>query len=309
MRAFFSTVFVGAYMAMGSVFLAPAEATFTPSPAFASPARASSGHALPTRAARVSFFGDHERGWHWYEAPNCEELDNEDAAEFARNPARINEPQKPQHKSPGDLIKAYREELENRLHTAWVYPTPQNIKAYQRMQKDMMDRSKAFSTVWLQTVFQNPDLDHTLISPVNQQGRHLQIDLEKNRAFQAIKGLSQTWGLFFFFSNDCPYCHQFAPNVAKFASSYQWEVIAIRVADSRDQENGRGKHEESPQDISHLFPNVQPDNGLFQAWGIKVLPALFAINPRTQEAIPIAYGLTSLDEMENRIMTLLGDKE
>lgn len=260
-----------------------------------------------SEAGVASFFGDRARGWHWYETvPDTKELDDEDVPK----PARINEKQNHRPKTPSDLIKAYREELENRLHAAWVYPTPQNIKAYQTMQKDMMDRSKVFSNLWLQTVFQNPELDHTLVSPVNQRGRHLQIDLEKNRTFDVIKGLSQTWGLFFFFSEDCPYCHQFAPTVKKFASSYQWEVIAIRVGgDGAAAARDRGRREQPSQDgIRKFFPNVQSDNGLFQSWGIKVLPSLFAVNPKSQEAIPIAYGLTSLDEMENRIMTLLGDK-
>jgi conjugal transfer pilus assembly protein TraF len=252
-----------------------------------------------TSPANMSFFGDHERGWHWYESvPTCEDP----AVDEGTPEPRASEKQNHRPKTPSDLIKAYREELENRLHAAWIYPTPQNIKAYQEMQKDMMDRSKVFSTVWLQTVFQNPELDHTLISPVNQQGRHLQIDLEKNRTFDAIKSLSQTWGLFFFFSNDCPYCHQFAPIVAKFSNTYQWEVIAIQVGD------GGANRMDNQDDIAKFFPNVQSDNGLFQAWGIKVLPSLFAVNPKTQSTIPVAHGLTSLDEMENRIMTLLGDK-
>jgi hypothetical protein len=38
------------------------------------------------------------------------------------------------------------------------------------------------------------------------------------------------------------------------------------------------------------------------------LPALFAVNPKTGDVVPVAYGLTSLDQMENRIMTLLKDK-
>jgi conjugal transfer pilus assembly protein TraF len=253
-----------------------------------------------------SFFSDHTRGWHWYEqfALNDQELETsqEKLPEQIQNATSL-------PKSPTELIKAYREELELRLHTAWVYPTPQNIKAYQAMQKDMMDRSKVFSTVWLQTVFQNPELDHTLISPVNQQGRHIQIDMNKNRTFQAIKDLSQTWGLFFFFSNDCPYCHQFAPVVKKFSDTYQWEVIAIRIGDERYAHGNQAPEKHALQDdIEFYFPNAQNDTGLFQAWGVKVLPSLFAVNPATREAIPIAYGMTSLDEMQNRIITLLGGK-
>jgi conjugal transfer pilus assembly protein TraF len=250
-----------------------------------------------------SFFSDHRRGWHWYErfAP----LDQEPETSNQEKQSRQKQDVAVSPKSPSAFIKAYREELERRLHTAWLYPTPQNIKAYQTMQKDMMDRSKVFSTIWLQTVFQNPELDHTLISPVNQQGRHLQIDLKKHNTFQTIKNLSQIWGLFFFFSDDCPYCHQFAPIVKKFSDTYQWEVIAIQVENNAETGEHGGSHQDN---VKSLFPNMQGDNGLLQAWGIKVLPSLFAVNPTTREAIPIAYGLTSLDEMENRIMTLLGGK-
>lgn len=240
-----------------------------------------------------SFFQDHTRGWHWYETlPIIEDQLEEKIKE--QNPK---ERTQQQAKSPTEIVKAYREELESRLHKAWIYPTPQNIQSYQEMQKDLTKRSKIFSTVWMQNVFQYPDLDHTLISPVNQQARHLQIDLEKERINQTIKNLSESYGLFFFFSGDCPYCHQFAPIVKRFADNYDWKVIAISVdADA----SGRGNLAE--------FPNAEADHGLSEIWGLKALPALFAVNPTTKEAIPIAYGLTSLDEMENRIMTLLGER-
>jgi len=239
-----------------------------------------------------SFFGEHARGWHWYEVlPVAEpEQQTEDKSIAIQTAEEDKEhPTRSHPKTPTELVKAYREALESRLHAAWVNPTPQNLKAYQEMQKDLMDRSQTFATVWMQSVFQNPELDHTLVSPVSQQGRHLHIDLEKDRTFKVIKGLSETFGLFFFFSGDCPYCHQFAPIVKRFAETYGWEVIAISA-------DGESLAE---------FPNAQNDNGLFEAWGLKVLPSLFAVNPKTKSTIPIAYGLTSLDEMENRIMTLV----
>ena len=56
------------------------------------------------------------------------------------------------------------------------------------------------------------------------------------------------------------------------------------------------------------FPDAQGDNGLFVAWKVKVLPSLYAVNPSTKTVIPVAYGVTAMDEMENRIMTLVGAK-
>jgi conjugal transfer pilus assembly protein TraF len=154
----------------------------------------------------------------------------------------------------------------------------------------MLDRSEHFSNGWLKTVYEDPYLDHTLIAPVNQRGRHLQLDLQKQKTTETIKQLAKDYGLFFFFSGECGYCHGFAPIVQEFASNYGWEVLAISI--------DGGKLEG--------FKKIVSDNGLFRQWQVEILPALFAVNPHTGHVIPIAYGMTSIDEMETRIMKLVG---
>ena len=237
--------------------------------------------------AESSFFKDHGRGWHWYETQEPE-VRSQESGEIT-----------PEHgqstlsKTPAETVAAYRKELENRLAQAWLKPTPQNIQAYQEMQKDMLDRSQAFSTGWMQTVFLNPQLDHTLVSPVNQQARHIQLDQEKKHLQQTIHTLKEEFGLFFFFSGDCNYCHQFAPIVKQFADHYGWKVLAISVDGGQVAE----------------FPNAVADEGLFETWGGQILPALYAVNPQTEQVIPIAYGLTSIDQMETRLMTLVADRK
>jgi conjugal transfer pilus assembly protein TraF len=156
----------------------------------------------------------------------------------------------------------------------------------------MIDRSKTFSEVWMQTVFQNPYLDHTLVSPVNQKARHIQLDLQKQQLKNLITNLSKDYGLFFFFGSNCEYCHGFAPIVKQFSQNYGWEVLAISV------DGGALKE----------FPNPVKDNGLLQQWNVEMLPALFAVNPNTGHVIPIAYGMISLDQMETRIITLSDKK-
>ena len=101
-----------------------------------------------------------------------------------------------------------------------------------------------------------------------------------------IKGLSETFGLFFFFSDDCPYCHQFAPIVKRFAETYAWEVIAIRVDAGASGTSAPGTSalgtDSSGGGSLPEFPDAQADHGLFEAWGIQALPALFAVNPQTR---------------------------
>jgi conjugal transfer pilus assembly protein TraF len=231
------------------------------------------------------FFETHSKGWHWYE--KMEKDEEEDPKRDEKK-----ESSKPQKMTESDIVKAYSKELENRLHKAWMNPTGDNIKSYMEMQKDMVDRSQTFSENWMKTIFTNPMLDETLKNPVNQKARHLQLDLQKKKTKETIKGLSKEYGLFFFFSSHCAYCHEFAPVVKNFSEMHEWEVLAISL------DGGQ----------SDVFKNSVPDNGLFEQWNVQVLPALFAVNPTTGHVIPIAYGLTSIDEMENRIMQLVSQE-
>jgi conjugal transfer pilus assembly protein TraF len=227
-------------------------------------------------SVNANFFQEHNRGWHWYEQEDIKEKESShDVAQSSQ--------------SPTNLISAYRKELEARLAKAWIHPTPNNIKAYQHMQKDMTDRSKIFSDVWMQSIFENPFLDHTQVSPVNQKARHVQLDLGSKKTQEVIQALSKEYGLFFFMSGECAYCQAFAPIVKQFSDFYGWSVLPITLDGSS----------------SDVFPNTITDNGLSQQWDVKAVPALFAVNPNTGHVIPIAYGMTSLDQMETRLIKLL----
>lgn len=230
-------------------------------------------------AQATTFFGDHARGWHWYEElPIPEEPEKEEEKGEAKAP-----------QTPSEKIKAYREDLENSLAQAWLEPTHQNIQIYQEKQKHMLDRSQVFSEKWMQNVYTNANLDHTLVAPVNQKAVHVYLDEQKRQKKEIIQTLSKSYGLFFFYSSDCPYCHQFAPIVKMFSEMYGWEVLAISL--------DGGKIE--------AFPGAVPDNGLARTWNVTALPSLFAVSPETEEAIPVAQGMTSIDEMEKRILSIV----
>lgn len=194
--------------------------------------------------AEDDFFKRKERGWHWYEI-------------FPKK----KEPQNPEGKttSASEILSKYRKRLENHLARAILNPTSQNVLTYQKAQKEMLDRSQKFSETWMREVFENPRLDHTLKVPVNAKARHLYLDAQKRQVAQTIRGLSETYGLFFFFSGNCPYCHAFAPIVQKFSEEHGWEVLAISM------EGGEVKE----------FPKAVPDNGLAQKWNVEALPPLF----------------------------------
>ena len=232
--------------------------------------------------AEDSYYKRRAEGWHWYQDRKIQEDKKEEDKNKTKQPSIS--------LTPTQLLKLYRHELEQKLHLAMLFPTLENVKAYQEFQKDLMERSQLFSERWMQSIYLNPHLDFTSQYPINQVGRHTYID-EKNKFKKTkLKALSKSYGFFFFFKGDCPYCHTFAPIVKRFAARYGWAVKAISLDGGKLNE----------------YPKPLLDNGIAERLAITQVPVLVAVNPKTQELLPISYGIASEDEMEVRILTLIG---
>ena len=233
--------------------------------------------------AEDSFYKRRAEGWHWYQDRKIPKTQNEEDKKQSKH-------QTIKSLTPNQLLKLYQKELERRLHLAIFFPTLENVKAYQEFQKDLMERGQLFAERWMQSIYLNPHLDFTSTYPINQIGRHTYIDEENKIKRQKLKNLAQSYGFFFFFKGDCPYCHTFAPIVKRFAAKYDWVVKAVSL------DGGKLKE----------YPKPLLDNGIAERLSITHVPALIAVNPKTQEILPISYGISSEDEMETRIMTLVG---
>jgi conjugal transfer pilus assembly protein TraF len=222
------------------------------------------------------YFSDHERGWHWYQA----EPGSDDKKE--KNSKSKDE------SSPLERLKKYQKKLETAKAEAVLNPTPENVKNYQMLQYEMLEKSHKFADVWMQNVYRNPEINYALKSPTSQNARHVYLQEENRKKEEKILALSKSYGLFYFFKNNCRYCEAFAPIVKKFSEKYQWEVLAIS---------------EFGETNPNFARNVK-DNGLAETWGVGVYPSLFAVNPKTGDVIPIANGMISIEEMEERILTI-----
>ncbi|MBX9620666.1 MAG: type-F conjugative transfer system pilin assembly protein TraF [Alphaproteobacteria bacterium] len=228
---------------------------------------------------KLAFFERHAEGWHWYE-------------EFSRN-SKIEERKKnssgrnPSFSSstPTEKIEAQRKELETKLHSAILEPSHENIITYILAQKALMDQSERFSESWKQVVLRTPSLDETLVHPVDQNARHIYYQERHQDITRRIKALAQEYGLFFFFKGECAYCHHFAPVVKDFAKKHGWSVLAVSL-------DGRRLPE---------FPEARRDNGMATRLQVSHVPALIAFHPSSGQMIPLAYGLVSESEIEERI--------
>lgn len=230
-------------------------------------------------AKKKGYFELHEKGWHWYKAiPELEKGEDE----------KVDNGNRDYPKNPLDELKSYQRRLEEAKALAVMHPNKENIEKYQYLQYEVLDRANKFSKIWMENVYKNPELNYSLKSPTSQKARYIFVREEEKKKIRKITNLSKEYGLFYFFKNGCEYCTEFAFIVKSFSEKYSWKVLAI-------SEFG---------EVNELFERNVKDNGLAETWGVTTYPSLFAVNPKTGDVIPIANGMISIEEMEDRIMTI-----
>lgn len=228
-------------------------------------------------SAEPDFYRSHETGWHWY---------NEDTIGEKKTPQEIEQ----EHVKS---IKAEKKAAQEKIQTAldeWVlHPTVENAKKYYLLQIALLNQSDRVSESAREMFLKYPELDYGLIYPSNSMARKIASDQQKTKEDKAIKLLSQKIGLFFFYRSTCPYCRKFAPTLKLFADAYHIKIIPITT-------DGISLPE---------FPNSYKDKGQTETFQVKVEPAVFVVNPYTQKAFPITYGLISFDELRNKMLDVI----
>ena len=227
-----------------------------------------------------------DRGFNWYPDPG--ELD----------PIEKKEAEKPKPKTIYEMttLEEIKKELDRLKGDAVVNPTEERVLAFLRAQNWVMDKSSLFADLSRRVVWKNPDVNYAARSPSanfalqNERGRQAVARKE------ALAELAQTHGLLYFSRADCNFCKDQAPVLKGFSLSSGMQVLAISL-------------DGGP--VS-MFPDAKPDNGISMVvtggYGITTVPALFLINRRTRETIPIATGVISGDEIAERIRVLVTTK-
>jgi conjugal transfer pilus assembly protein TraF len=190
-----------------------------------------------------------------------------------------------------DEITAQLRELKAK---AILEPTPANVTAYIRFQREQLDRASLFSDVWQRAIWQDPELDYTLQRPVSTLGKRQWQDARNADRNAAMAQLSERYGLFYFFAQSCGACEVMSPIVQSVASTWHIAVRAIST------DGGPSRH----------FPNYTVETNQRTRMGLqpKVTPAVVLWDAVTRRAIPIGYGVMSADELQDRIY-LLTSKE
>ena len=196
--------------------------------------------------------------------------------------------------SATDRLDAITAELRELKARAILEPTPANVTAYIRFQREQLDRASLFSDVWQRAIWQDPELDYTLQRPVSTLGKRQWQDARSAERNAVMAGLSQRYGLFYFFAQSCGACEVMSPIVKSVAATWRITVRAIST-------------DGGP---SRQFPGYTVETNQRTRMGLepKVTPAVVLWDAAKNQAIPIGYGVMSADELQDRIY-LLTSKE
>ncbi|MCO4091486.1 MAG: conjugal transfer protein TraF [Sphingorhabdus sp.] len=196
--------------------------------------------------------------------------------------------------SAATRMAAISKQLDELKAKAILEPSEQNVTAYIRFQREQLDRASMFSDVWQRSVWQNPDLDYTLQRPVTTLAKRAWTDNRKIEHDMALRGLSQRYGIFYFYAQSCAACETFAPILKSLADRSGFNVVAVSM------DGGPNR----------VFPNYVVDAGQHARMGLasKATPALVLYDTATRRPVPIGTGVLTADEITERIFVLTQTK-
>lgn len=223
-----------------------------------------------------NYYEDHEVGWFWYDDPKEVVQDHRTVSTMPKT-------------DPNAIVNSAKEKINTALNQAIVSPTVENITKYIELQEAMGARAETISALWQQALLKRPDLNYSLKHPTNNVALQVYHEEESRGKEAAIESFAKKTGLFFFYKSTCPYCKRFAPILKNFAAHYGMTVIAVTM-------DGMPLPE---------FLDSRMDNGQSTKFHVTVTPSLFAVNPYTQKAFPVAYGLTSETELRDNIYKIM----
>lgn len=230
-----------------------------------------------------------ERGLgHWFYCTRPEpEAEVEEQAEAAP-------PARPMSEEEALLAEAeaFQRRLDELRLLAAYAPTEERVRTYQAMQWRAMEGAALFSDYWRRNVWSDPALDYSVRRPVAQYARSEWIDQRSMEMTADLAGLSERYGLFYFYRSDCPYCARFSPVLRYFADSHGVEVRAVSVDGGPSPE----------------FPDARLDTGQFElllGGREAVVPAVMLLNTETNTTHWVSFGAISGQELAQRIFVTM----
>lgn len=150
------------------------------------------------------------------------------------------------------------------------------VNHYKRLEKEMRNSGSELSSAWEMVNFTNPEFVDLINIPVNAHANRVKRRHEKEKQVVKIKDFANHYDLVLFERDDCPYCREFKPILARFIKFYGFNLDIV----------GSGSEH------SNLVKTLQ----------IESAPTLVAVKKDGKEAFELIRGLVTLSELENNVI-------
>jgi len=243
----------------------------------------------PTEPQSDSFYCQ-ERGLGDYFYCKPPAVEEEVKEEPAAAPAPV-DAEPPKDEDIADLERFQVILDDSRKKAVWN-PTKDNVRAFMQNQIIMADKADKFSNVFTRLGWQEPELSYNVKNPVNRAGLQTFRYTERQARLTHMKGLSDRYGVYYFYAKNCAACEVFSPILQVFSRMHGVKVVAVSMDGGP---NG-------------VFRDWRPNNGIAEALGLQnsVTPAVLLFDAETSETIPVSFGVISVEELEDRIFALTG---
>ena len=236
-------------------------------------------------SSRNTWFGDHGRGWHFYE-PEPDEPDPTLPPPAAPRPTLSQTPEAGPRPFSAQWLKDNIEQLQM---NALDDPSEENVKLFLYAQKAVMDRAESFSQSVKEVVRTTPELDAQSNAPLTSMAKATWNRAARQAHKNAIRRILDAGGIWYFFMSTCPYCSKQSPILASWGINNDARIQAISLDGLPGPEGA--------------FPDFRPDQGQGATLGVKVTPTLYYVSPpRLIE--PIGQGLMTLSQLEERLIAI-----
>ena len=184
-------------------------------------------------------------------------------------------------------IRALQKKHEQAHRQALDNPTPENLLAELKLEKEMINKSRIYgekrvAVAMLDSQFTNMK-QHS-----NVMHRRVEEQVEAAEMAKKLAKLSNDWGLVLQVQEECPHCHAFAPIVLEFAKTHGFELLAA-TDDGRDFYGIEGVLDAGK--MVAFNPNRET-------------PILYLLKNDGTEVIPISRGINSDDQIISNIMNI-----
>ncbi|WP_347252399.1 type-F conjugative transfer system pilin assembly protein TraF [Legionella sp.] len=172
------------------------------------------------------------------------------------------------------------------LHKARNTKSVSDMKVFLSLQNYWLNESSRFASLFQKTMLLYPEYDYTVTHPTSNLGTKMVDSFRELKRKEVIHELAKQHGLLFFYRGSNPYDQRQIPIVRDFCNRFHFPLIPVSV-------DGIHAHELADSRFNH---------GQAEALGVKVFPALLLVNPKTHTIRPVAFGFTTQDVIERRLV-------